>query len=195
MERKVTCFNRDKNGQCLAYNKGECSWDCPARIANVSDKIKLIQSLLSRVTSKKERRNLESELRAAKAVWEAQLEGKMASWMSCYLSDLHRGSGGGSSEGDSNRATAVKQLLKDNRAVKPTKEQTAEYKEKLSEFEEAHGKLEKLGRTGISHSKTDSYTGHLYCFIDDGYGACKGTRSGSGDLVSDCKRCEYLKEE
>lgn len=194
MERKVTCFNRDRKGKCLAYNKEECSWECQARVANVDDKIKLLQSLLSRVNSQKEKRNLESELRAATEVKRAQLEGKMASWMSCYMADLHRGGGGGSSEGDSNRATAMKQLLKDNRAVKPTKEQTAEYKERLAEFEEAHGKLEKLGRTGISHSKIDSYTSHPYCFIDDGFGTCKGVRSGSGDIVSDCKKCSYLKD-
>lgn len=170
---KITCFNRDQRGLCLAYNKGECSEDCPARIANVDSKIELLRCLLARAQSKKDKRKLEEELEAAQLVKEAIKARKLKGWMSCYLEDLHRGEKGGASESDSNRKTSMKQLMKDNRpvGVKPTQAQLTEYKEALHEFEEQVGeKMEKLGRTGLSHSKINSYTGEPICFIDAGRG-------------------------
>lgn len=193
---KITCFNRDQRGLCLAYNKGECSEDCPARIANVDSKIDLLCCLLARAQSKKDRRKLEEELEAAQLVKEAIKAKKLKGWMSCYLEDLHRGEKGGASESDSNRKTGLKQLMKDNRpvGVKPTQAQLAEYKEALHEFEEQVGeKMEKLGRTGLSHSKINSYTGEPICFVDAG-GYCRGQLTGAGKLAKDCKTCPYLKE-
>ena len=116
--------------------------------------------------------------------------------MSCYLEDLHRGEKGGASESDSNRKTGLKQLMKDNRpvGVKPTKAQQEEYKAALHEFEEQVGeKMEKLGRTSLSHSKINSYTGEPICFVDAG-GYCRGQLTGAGKLAKDCKTCPYLKE-
>ena len=196
MSEKVTCFNRDKAGECLAYNKGVCSPNCPARIANAEEKIKLLKCLLAKAQAKKDRRKLEEELEVAQKVQNAIREGKFEGWMSCYLEDLHRGSGGGQSESDSNRKTGLKQLMKDNRAIetKPSKEQQAQYKEALQEFEDKHGKLEKLGRTSLSHSKINSYTGVPICFFDQGGGECNGQRSAKGTLSKDCKDCPYLKE-
>lgn len=194
---RITCFNRDKQGICLAFNKGECSEECPARIADVDSKIDLLKCLLAKAQSKKDRRKLEEELEAAQLVKEAIKAKKLEGWMSCYLEDLHRGEKGGASESDSNRKTGLKQLMKDNRSVgvKPTKAQQEEYKEALHEFEEQVGeKMEKLGRTSLSHSKVNSYTGEPICFIDAGGGYCKGQYMGSGKLAKDCKTCPYLKD-
>lgn len=194
---KITCFNRDQRGLCLAYNKGECSEDCPARVADVDSKIDLLRCLLAKAQSKKDRRKLEEELEAAQLVKEALKAKKLEGWMSCYLEDLHRGEKGGASESDSNRKTGLKQLMKDNRpvGVKPTQAQLAEYKEALHEFEEQVGeKMEKLGRTSLSHSKINSYTGEPICFVDAG-GYCRGKLTGAGKLAKDCKTCPYLKED
>lgn len=193
---KVTCFNRDQRGLCLAFNKGECSEDCPARIADVDSKIDLLRCLLAKAQSKKDRRKLEEELEAAQLVKEAIKAKKLEGWMSCYLEDLHRGEKGGASESDSNRKTGLKQLMKDNRpvGVKPTKAQQEEYKAALHEFEEQVGeKMEKLGRTSLSHSKINFYTGEPICFVDAG-GYCRGQLTGAGKLAKDCKTCPYLKE-
>lgn len=193
---KITCFNRDQRGLCLAFNKGECSEDCPARIADVDSKIDLLRCLLSKAQSKKDRRKLEEELKAAQLVKEAIKAKKLEGWMSCYLEDLHRGEKGGASESDSNRKTGLKQLMRDNRpvGVKPTKAQQEEYKAALHEFEEQVGeKMEKLGRTSLSHSKINSYTGEPICFVDAG-GYCRGQLTGAGKLAKDCKTCPYLKE-
>lgn len=193
---KITCFNRDQRGLCLAFNKGECSEDCSARIANVEEKVKLLQCLLAKAQSKKDRRKLEEELEAAQLVREAIKAKKLEGWMSCYLEDLHRGEKGGASESDSNRKTGLKQLMKDNRpvGVKPTKAQQEEYKAALYEFEEQVGeKMDKLGRTSLSHSKINSYTGEPICFVDAG-GYCRGQLTGAGKLAKDCKTCPYLKE-
>lgn len=193
---KISCFNRDQKGVCLAYNKAECSPHCSARIADIDQKITLLKCLLGKAQAKKDRRKLEEELEAALKVQAAIKEGKLEGWMSCYLEDLHRGEKGGASESDSNRKTGLKQLMKDNRpvGVKPTQAQLAEYKEALHEFEEQVGeKMEKLGRTSLSHSKINSYTGEPICFVDAG-GYCRGQLTGAGKLAKDCKTCPYLKE-
>ena len=195
---RITCFNRDKQGICLAFNKGECSEDCPARIADVDSKIDLLRCLLSKAQAKKDRRKLEEELEAAQLVKEAIKAKKLEGWMSCYLEDLHRGEKGGASESDSNRKTGLKQLMKDNRpvGVKPTRAQQEEYKEALHEFEEQVGeKMEKLGRTSLSHSKVNSYTGEPICYTDPGEGdRCMGQRTAAGKLARDCKACPWLKD-
>lgn len=192
----ITCFNRDKEGVCLAFNVAQCCPECSARIRTVDEKINLLICLLVKAQAKKDKRKLEEELDAARMVKAAQDAGKMEEWMSCYLEDLHRGEKGGASESDSNRKTGLKQLMKDNRAIetKLTKEQQAEYKEALQEFEEEHGKLEKLGRTSLSHSKINSYTGVPICFSDHGMGMCNGQRSAKGTLSKDCRECPYLGE-
>lgn len=192
----ITCFNRDKEGECLAFNVAQCCPECYARIRTVDEKINLLTCLLAKAQAKKDKRKLEEELDAARKVKAAQEEGKLEGWMSCYLEDLHRGEKGGASESDSNRKTGLKQLMKDNRAIetKLTKEQQAEYKEALQEFEEEHGKLEKLGRTSLSHSKINSYTGVPICFSDHGLGHCNGQRSAAGRLAKECKDCDYLKK-
>ena len=193
----ITCFNRDKNGECLAYKVAECCPECSARIKTVDEKINLLTCLLIKAQAKKDKRRLEEELEAAMEVKKAQEAGKLKDWMSCYLEDLHRGEKGGASESDSNRKTGLKQLMKDNRpvGVKPTKAQLEEYKEELTKWEEENGKLEKLGRTSMSHSRINSYTGVPLCFSDHGLGHCNGQRSAGGKLHKDCKECPYLREE
>lgn len=181
----------------MAFNVAECCPECSARIKTVDEKINLLTCLLVRAQAKKDKRRLEEELEAAREVKRAQEAGKLKDWMGCYLEDLHRGSGGGQSESDSNRKTSLKQLMKDNRPVdvKPNKAQQQEYKQALAEFEEQIGeKMEKLGRTSLSHSKKDSYTGVPICFADHGIGKCNGQRSAGNKLHKDCKECPYLRE-
>lgn len=155
----MVCFNRDKNGECLAYNEANCSPDCQARIPTIEKKIELITSLMKKAQSKKDQRELGRELAEAGEFKLAQMRGKLEGWMSCYIADQHRGTGGGASESDSNKKAGMKQLMKDNRSVetKLNKIQQEEYKKALQKFEEEHGKLERLGRTSLSHSTMDSY--------------------------------------
>lgn len=194
----VTCFNRDKEGVCLAFNVAQCCPECSARIRTVDEKINLLVCLLAKAQAKKDRRKLEEELEAAQLVKEAIKAKKLEGWMSCYLEDLHRGEKGGASESDSNRKTSMKQLMKDNRpvGVKPTKAQQEEYKAALHDFEEKVGeKMEKLGRTSLSHSKVNSYTGEPICYTDLGDGGkCRGQRTAAGNLSKDCRGCPWLKE-
>lgn len=194
----VTCFNRDKDGRCMAYKKGRCHNHCKARIPTVEGKIALLTSLLSMAQSKKDKRELEKELEEATKAKATLDAGRFDQWMSCYMQDMHRGEGGGASEGDSsNRAKGMKQLMKDNRpvGVKPTKAQQEEYKAALKEFEDQVGeKMEKLGRTSMTHSRVDSYTGIPICFCDSGMGHCRGQRSAAGKLAKECRTCSFLKE-
>lgn len=194
---KVVCFNRDGEGRCMAYTKAQCSEGCQARIIRIEDKINLLSSLIRKTQARKDQKRLQKEMEEALKVKKAMKEKKLEGWMSCYWGDTHRGEKGGASESDSNRRTGLKQLMKDNRpvGVKPTQSQLAEYKEELTKWEEENEKLERLGRTGMTHSKMDSYTGQIYCFIDDGFGTCRGMRSSAGDLISDCKKCEHLRED
>lgn len=194
----ITCFNRDKEGVCLAFNVAQCCPECSARIRTVDEKINLLVCLLAKAQAKKDRRKLEEELEAAQLVKEAIKAKKLEGWMSCYLEDLHRGEKGGASESDSNRKTSMKQLMKDNRpvGVKPTKAQQEEYKAALHDFEEKVGeKMEKLGRTSLSHSKVNSYTGEPICYTDLGDGGkCRGQRTAAGNLAKECRGCPWLKE-
>lgn len=192
----MVCFNRDKEGRCLAYNEADCSESCPARIETIEQKIELLICLLNKAQSKKDRRELGMELAEAGEYKLAQMRGKYDDWMSCYLDDKHRGTGGGASESDSNKKAGMKQLMKDNRDIetKPSRDQQAEYKEELKKWEEENGKLEKLGRTSLSSSKIDSYLGVPICFSDHGLGHCNGQRSLKGTLARDCRECFYLVE-
>ena len=155
----VTCFNRNVKGECLAYTGVECCENCEARITTIQDKINLLSDLLSYARSRTDKAELRKELDEALRVQEAERAGCYEDWMSCYYEDRHRGSGGGSSEHDSNRSTGMKTLLKDNRGIdtKPTKSQMAEYQEELGKWEEENGKLPKLARSSLGKSKTDSY--------------------------------------
>lgn len=196
-KNKIPCFNRDQKGVCLAYNKAECSPHCPARIADIDQKIVLLKCLLGKAQAKKDRRKLEEELEAAIKVQAAIKEGKLEGWMSCYLEDLHRGEKGGASEGDaSNRKTGMKQLMKDNRpvGVKPTKEQQEAYREALASWEEEHGKLDRLGRSSMSGNRMDSYTGVPICFSDSGQGRCRGQRSAANRMPKECRECRHLEK-
>ena len=158
-EVSVTCFNRNAKGECLAYIGVECCENCEARITTIQDKINLLSDLLSYARSRTDKAELRKELDEALRVQEAERAGCYEDWMACYYEDRHRGSGGGSSEHDSNRSTGMKTLLKDNRGIdtKPTKSQMAEYQEELGKWEEENGKLPKLARSSLGKSKTDSY--------------------------------------
>lgn len=158
-EVSVTCFNRDPDGRCMAFKEGVCSPDCSARIPTIGAKIELLVSLIAYSKSKAVTADLNKELAEAEKVQDAERSGKYEGWMACYYEDRRRGSGGGSSEHDSNRSTGMKTLLKDNRSVgvKPTKSQMAEYQAELGKWEEENGKLPKLARSSLGKSKTDSY--------------------------------------
>lgn len=158
-EVKITCFNRDSKGCCLAFNEAVCSCDCEARITTIQAKVDLLTCLLNYARSRVDKAALRRELDEALRVQEAERAGCYEDWMSCYYEDRHRGSGGGSSEHDSNRSTGMKTLLKDNRGIdtKPTKSQMAEYQAELGKWEEENEKLPKLARSSLGKSKTDSY--------------------------------------
>lgn len=158
-EVKVTCFNRNAKGECLAYTGVECCENCEARITTIQDKIDLLSDLLSYARSRTDKAELRKELDEARRVQEAERARWYEGWMECYYEDRHRGSGGGSSEHDSNRSTSMKTLMKDNRGIdtKPTKSQRAEYQAELNKWEEENGKLPKLARSSLGKSKTDSY--------------------------------------
>lgn len=158
-EVSVTCFNRDPDGRCMAFKEGVCSPDCSARIPTIEAKIELLVSLIAYSKSKAVTAELNKELVEAEKVQDAERSGKYEGWMACYYEDRRRGSGGGSSEHDSNRSTGMKTLLKDNRGIdtKPTKSQMAEYQSELGKWEEENGKLPKLARSSLGKSKTDSY--------------------------------------
>ena len=158
-EAPVTCFNRNAKGECLAYIGVECCENCEARITTIQDKINLLSDLLSYARSRTDKAELRKELDEALRVQEAERVGCYEDWMSCYYEDRRRGSGGGSSEHDSNRSTGMKTLLKDNRGIdtKPTKSQMAEYQAELGKWEEENEKLPKLARSSLGKSKTDSY--------------------------------------
>ena len=193
----MICYNRDVEGRCLAYSGVECSENCSARIKTIEEKIALLNCLLKGAASKKEIRKLKQELMTARMVKYNLDGGKYSGWMSCYIADQHRGTGGGQSESDANAKTSMKQKMKDNRpvGVKPTKAQLQEYKEELQKWEAEHEKLERLSRTSMSHRKEDSYTGVPICFVDHGLGHCNGQRSSRGTLAKDCRECSYLWEE
>lgn len=158
-EVSVTCFNRDSDGRCMAFKEGVCSPDCSARIPTIEAKIELLVSLIAYSKSKAVTAELNKELVETEKVQDAERSGKYEGWMACYYEDRRRGSGGGSSEHDSNRSTGMKTLLRDNRSVgvKPTKSQMAEYQAELGKWEEENGKLPKLARSSLGKSKTDSY--------------------------------------
>ena len=158
-EVSVTCFNRDPKGRCMAFKKGVCSSDCSARIPTIEAKIELLVSLIAYSKSKVVTAELNRELAEAEKVQDAERSGRYEGWMACYYEDRRRGSGGGSSEHDSNRSTGMKTLLKDNRGIdtKPTKSQMAEYQEELGKWEEENEKLPKLARSSLGKSKVDSY--------------------------------------
>lgn len=193
--KNIVCYNRDQDGKCLAYNHGVCQEDCPARIKSAAHQVELLNCLIQNTPSKKDQRKLEDERRRVCQALYLEEQGKYEDWMSCYYQDTHRGEKGGASESDSNRATSLKQLMKDNRpvGVKPTKAQQEEYKAALQEWEAQNEKLERLGRSGTTHRKVDSYTGVPICFLDNGTGTCNGSRSSKGMLNKDCKVCSKLK--
>ena len=58
----LICYNRDRDGKCMAYTKPECSQNCQARIVRLEDKAKLLRCLLAQTQSKKDHRKLEKEL-------------------------------------------------------------------------------------------------------------------------------------
>lgn len=193
----MVCYNKDVKGRCLAYNEGQCSENCQARIKTIEEKIALLNCLIKRVESRKEIRKLREELITARMVKYNQDNDRYSGWMSCYIADTHRGSGGGQSESDANAKTSMKQKMKDNRPadVKPTKAQLEEYREELQRWEMEHEKLDRLSRTSMSHRREDSYTGIPICFVDHGLGHCNGQRSSKGTLTKNCRECSYLWEE
>lgn len=190
----ITCFNRDKLGRCLAYKDTDCHPECKARISTPKAKVELVQCLLSRVNSRKDRKKLEEELGDALRVQAACEQEQYEGWMSCYLAEMARGKKGGASEGDTNRCN--KTLLKDNRPpeTKLNSVEAEELKMELAKWEEENGKLERLGRSSMTRSKIDSYTQYPICFNDNGIGTCDGIVSASNRMAKSCKECEHLKE-
>lgn len=193
MGNTFKCYNRNEKGQCAAFTGVECKEDCPARITDINQKITMLKSMIEKANAKKLTRSLRLELHMALLTRQAIIDGAVKDWMKVYVEDLHRGSGGGSSESDSNRKTGLKQLMKDNRPVdvKPSRSQLEEYQEALAAFEEEHGKLQKLSRGQLSGSRIDSYTGLPVCIEDREGETCPGQKTSSGKLRALCKECPW----
>ena len=158
------CLNFFK-GKCQALKKLDCSETCWARKTNVSEHLEMLQNIIyyNGLTNNHDTVwAAQAELSELCERYNIPTEGRghpMDGWRQVYYEDQKRGKGGGSSEGNVHRNT--KQLMKDNRILE-TKNNSAErqaYKEAVQQWEEEHGKLEKLGRSSMSRSKVDSYTG------------------------------------
>lgn len=85
--------------------------------------------------------------------------GPLVGLSEAYWEDTHRGDRGGQSENEVN--AGAKQKMKDNRPqeCKLNKAEKQEIYDTTKEWEEEHGKLEKLSRSPLTRNKVDSYTG------------------------------------
>lgn len=156
------CWSYDDALQrCTTFN--EASIDCPGAIYDFNE---YTEGLEACVIYSKERFNRnygylishwESAYRKAgipipkEKIWMKELGMTQA-----YREDCSRG-GGSHSEGSNKREG----INKDNRAIEtiPTEDEKSIYKEELKKFEETFGELERLSRSLVSNSKSDSYTG------------------------------------
>jgi hypothetical protein len=162
------CFNVSPEGRsCLALTVKACPEKCSARITDPIKYLDLLQDLLTYNsdnlnTSASLKRRITEHRNKYKLGGEENVKesGSMAGLAEAYWEDTHRGERGGQSEGNANPAGA-KQKMKDNRPqeCKLTKAEKQEIYETTKKFEEEHGKLDKLGRSLLSRTKVDSYTG------------------------------------
>lgn len=150
IEEGVYCYNIDNHNQCAAFNRMDCSVDCPARLGSLQALKKLYQSLVhtscSDLIDYKQR-----IIEITEEIEEEQDQQVRAAWNE----DSHRGSKGGSSESDSNNRAGVKQRMKDNRLVecKLTKTEREEVKAATEKWESENGKLPRLSRSILSRGK------------------------------------------
>lgn len=141
-------------GRCKALTVRRCPERCSSMITNPVDYINMLEQLIyyNRFNSNMvgEYRREVAKLRREYGIMD---EDEMGSTSTNF------GKKGSSSEGK-NRSVKRKS---DNRILetKMTSEERKEYREALKEWEEEHGKLEKLGRSSLSNNKIDSYTGEL----------------------------------
>jgi len=159
----VDCLrlNKDKL-QCKAFK--ECMKNCKSKITNKLDYLRQLKQMIdinSKGNNTKYFRELQNEYKELYKVYEREL---VKDIYEVYREDLHRGTGGGSSEGGGNRN--LKQIMKDNRILecKPRKNDNKEYLEAVKKWEEEQGveldKYKSIGY-GMSHNKFDEYVGRV----------------------------------
>lgn len=210
----IHCYNWDpKTQKCKVHYLEDCPENCDSRITSATKYLENLESLYKYAQNKNSKaslRSLRNEIKEFKEKYsynlakEAQRKKSttFGDWVSAYNEDLHRGSGGGgSSEQDSNNKASEKQKMKDNRSqsCKLSKAQREEIREVTQQFEENKGiKLPKLGRSMMSHSRVDSYTGIITCsFNGEGYTAqsCEGHLTQKGKVHNTCLKCQAYKSE
>lgn len=154
-EQCTECARKDHN-MCTAHKKFLLN-PCTVR---TEDYTKILKEIDDMIAYNKIKGNT-SQLAGMKKERDKVLHQYNNQINKCYLEDKHRGSGGGGSKNEGGRE--VKSLMKDNsaREVKERMKYEREYyKDALNEFEEQHGKLDKLKPDdGVVRSKIDSYTG------------------------------------
>lgn len=157
-EQCLECARRDRNICTAKKAFFPDTMECDVR---TGDHTKIIKELDELIAYNKARGNT-SQLGKFNAERKRVLHQYSNQINKCYLEDKHRGSGGGASKNEGG-SREVKSLMKDNscQEVKErVKYEREYYKDALDEFEEKHGKLDKLKPDdGITRSKIDSYTG------------------------------------
>lgn len=164
------CFNCHPNGRkCMALVVTECPSDCQARITDPEKYVERLEEMLyyngKNVQSCADIRKTLNHVRKKYNIPELDSEikekpGAYSGLGKVYWEEVHRGEKGSHSEGNVNNQ-AIKQRMKDNRPqeCKMNKEQKQEIYDVTKQFEEEHGKLDKLSRSPLTRSKVDSYTG------------------------------------
>lgn len=165
------CLNFSGPTHCHALNKRPSDKTCFARIEDFDKYTETLEKCIGRMRENGHH-NYHPYIDQLKEVYELvglpfpgePVGSSHFGLYSAYLADKKRGSGGGKSEnGSSDRNNP--QIMKDNRALetKWTKGENVQIREETEKFELEHGKLERLGRTSMSNSKVDSYTGDEIC--------------------------------
>lgn len=162
----MRCLNTTKHGKCKVLKVNSCPEECFARVTNPKVMLDRMEEMLqynrnnpqSCAEIRKDIQRLRGEFDLPEP--EEKVGSPYSGLSQVYWEDVNRGSGGGSSEGNSNEAS-LKQKMKDNRPIecKPNSVQRKEVKEATEEWEKEHGKLPKLSRSPLSRNKKDSYTG------------------------------------
>lgn len=160
-KEKIFCFHQEENGKCSVLVGAKCEECCSSRIQSAEKYLELLDSLIkyNKDTNPGEYYKLLHE-RECFLAEHPSLIPTADDWYKVYLEEKHRGSGGGSSEQDSNSKTSEKQRLKNNipDSIKISSSKRKEIQELTKKWEEEQGiKLPRLSRSSLSHSKPEEY--------------------------------------
>lgn len=163
--KKVYCYNlKDKRCKVLAVKgcPSNCPKGCSSRVTDPAKYIKTLRDILNYNKANPQFcAAIRREIREVQPDWTEEEDEQYKDWQQVYREDLNRGDRGGASESDANNKTSIKQKMKDNRPIecKQSQAERDQVKQATKEWEEEHGKLDKLSRMPYSRNKVDSYTG------------------------------------